>query len=301
MKKFFRYLVGSILAVFILAAVIYLFFAARSRPMSAHPFFRPDDSLLVMAHQGGDGERPSNTMMAFEHAAELGVDALEMDVHSTRDGVLVVIHDATIDRTTDGSGRVNDFTFEELQQFDAGYDWPTLAEESHRTDRPFRGQGAKIPALEEVLASFPEMRMLIEIKQETPSIVQPLCDLLREYSMEDQTMVASFKPQPLYELRRTCPEVATAAVEEEIRPFFFLNSVGLGRAYQSSAHAFQVPEYGGGFHVLTQLFVDGAHLHNVEVHPWTINDEESMQRMIGLGVDGMITDYPGRLMELLKR
>lgn len=301
MRKLLQILLGIVAVIAILAAGVYLFFVSRSQPMPDHPFFRPDDQVLVIAHRGGAGERPENTMLAFQHAVDLGVDALEMDVHSSSDGVLVVIHDDTVDRTTDGSGRVSDMTFAALQALDAGYNWSPAEGESASAEHSFRGQGAQIPAFEEVLTAFPEMRMVIEIKQETPSIVQPLCDMLRAHNMQEQVIVGSFHPAPLYAFRESCPEVATSAVEEEIRPFFILNQVGLTRAYAPSMHAFQVPEYSGSLHVVTQSFVDSARAHNIAVQTWTINDEEGMGRMIDLGVNGIITDYPTRLMDVLGR
>lgn len=302
MHRILRGLGLLVLVLIVIGSVVYFIFAARSQKMAAHPFFRPDDPpVLVIAHQGGEGERPSNTMSAFQHAVEVGADVLEMDIHSTKDNVLVVIHDETVDRTTNGTGRVQDLTFEEIQQLDAGYSFPNLEEARERTDRPFRGQGVTIPALEEVFKTFPQMRMVIEIKQKSPSIAGQLCDMLREYKLEQQVIVASFHPVAMYEFRAACPEVATSAVEEEIRPFFLLNLVGLGRAWQPVAHSFQVPEYGGGFHIMTEGFVEGARYHNVTVQPWTINSEEDMRRMIDLKVNGIITDYPSRLLELLGR
>lgn len=302
MRKALRIVGGVLLSLVIVAAVVYGFFVTRAEPVPDHPWFRADDpDVLVIAHQGGDGERPSNTMSAFQHAVDIGVDVLEMDVHSTADGVLVTIHDATVDRTTNGTRRVNDMTFAELQTLDAGYHWPTLAEESDRTDRPFRDQGIVIPSLEEVLSAFPQMRYVIEIKQETPSITQPMCDLLREYGVAEATIIASFRPSVMYEFRERCPEVATSAVEEEIRPFFFLSLAGLSRAHAPRVNALQVPEFAAGFQVVTPAFISAAHHHNIAVQPWTINDAETMQRMISNGVDGMITDYPSQLLELLGR
>lgn len=289
------------LAILILVLIgVYAFFALRSQPIPEHPFFE-HDGILVMAHQGGDGLRPGNTLAAFRHAAELGADVLEMDIHSTSDGVLVVIHDDTVDRTTDGSGRVQDFTFVQLQELDAGYHWPTLSEGQDSEGHPYRGQGIAIPALEEVFQEFPDYRMNIEIKQREPSIVQALCDLIAEYDMQEQVLVASFHPETITEFREACPEIPTSGVEPEIRLFFGLNTVGLYALYQPTAYAFQVPEYSGGLHVVTENFVRGAQAHNVQVHPWTLNTREDMQRMIDLGVDGIITDYPDVLLELLGR
>lgn len=258
-------------------------------------------ATLVIAHQGGDGLRPGNTMVAFENAVALGVDMLEMDIHSTKDGVLVVIHDDTIDRTTDGSGRVQDYTFEELQQFDAGYDWPTLEEEAERTDRPYRGQGITIPALEEVLAAFPESLMTIEIKQQEPSIVEPFCEMLRAYEMTAAVIVASFHPETMLEFREACPEVMTSGFEDEVRAFFNANLTNRLDGFEPTVFVFQVPEYFGRLQVITPKFVTNAQALGISVQVWTPNSEEDIQRMIDAGVDGIITDYPDRALALLGR
>ncbi|MCA9913430.1 MAG: glycerophosphodiester phosphodiesterase [Anaerolineae bacterium] len=295
----------TVFAVFIIIAIaVYVFFVLAVPPMPEHPFFArgENDTVLVIAHQGGDGLRPSNTMASFEHAMELGVDVLEMDIHSTSDGVLVTIHDDTVDRTTDGTGRVQDMTFEELQQLDAGYNWPTLQEAQAEIEgHPYRGEGITIPSLEEIFQAFPDMRMNIEIKQELPSIVQPFCDLLREYEMTDQVLVASFHESTMQEFRAACPEVPTSGVESEITVFYALNVVGLAGAYLPSAYAFQVPEYSGDLHVVTSRFVRAAAEHNIEVHPWTINTRDDMERILETGAQGIITDYPDVLLDVLGR
>ena len=287
-----------LLVLLLLVATVGLL-ATQARPAPDHPYF--EGGVQVIAHQGGDGLRPSNTMAAFEHAVALGVDVLEMDIHSTQDGVIVTIHDATVDRTTNGTGRVQDLTFAELQALDAGYHWPTLAEEADRTDRPFRGQGITIPALEEILQAFPDMHMTIEIKQETPSLAEPFCALLRQYEMTDQVLVGSFREAALQEFRATCPEVPTSATESEVRNFFILNTVFLSALYTPNAYAFQVPESFGSIHLLSARFVQGAHARNMAVQPWTINQSEDMARLLALGVDGIITDYPDRLLDALGR
>lgn len=283
-------------AVFVLV-VVYVILALLSRPVANHPFFANQSGPLVIAHQGGDGLWPSNTMVAFKGAAELGVDVLEMDIHSTADNVLVVMHDTTVDRTTEGTGELRQMTLAELKELDAGYDWPYEEEADH----PFRGQGITAPTLEEVLTAFPEMPMNIEIKQAEPPIVAPFCQMLRQYNRTDKTLVASFNGEVLHEFRRECPEVATSAFEGEVRPFFILNTLFLGAVYQAPAEAFQVPEYSGNLHVVTRRFVDTAHTHNMDVHVWTVDEEEDMRRLLALGVDGLITDRPDRLMQVLER
>jgi glycerophosphoryl diester phosphodiesterase len=305
LSKILKWIAIILGGIVLIAAIIIGIMIALSKPMPDHPFFAnlPDNDFIILAHQGGDGEFPSNTMYAFEQAVALGVDVLELDVHSSADDVLVVIHDATVDRTTNGTGRVNEMTLAELQALDAGYNWPTLAdhEQLNTDEHPYRGQDISIPTLEEVFIAFPEMPISIEIKQESPSIAQALCDLIREYGREDLTIVPSFRASAIEEFRTACPEVATAAVEPEVISFFALSYVGLGAAWQPTTESFMVPEYQGDLQVISQRFVDQLHGRNVVIYPWTINTAEEMQRMIDYGVDGIITDYPSLALEITGR
>lgn len=253
---------------------------------------------LVMAHRGGGGLWPENTMHAFSHAVEMGVDVLEIDMHSTADGALVIIHDHTVDRTTNGNGRVNSLTLAQLKTLDAGYRWSNGQDGMF----PFRGQGITVPTLQEVFKAFPNMRLNIDIKQSQPSLVRPFCRTIRESGMTNKVMVASFKPDVLNEFRRECAEVATSASAADVRAFLALETSQPEAARPLRVvQALQVPEYAGGLLVLTREFVEAAHRRDLEVHAWTINDEAAMRRMLDLGVDGIITDYPDRLIALLER
>lgn len=252
---------------------------------------------LVMAHRGGAGLWPENTMYAFSHAVEMGVDVLEIDMHSTADGALVIIHDHTVERTTNGTGRVNSLTLAQLKALDAGYHWSNGQDGRF----PFRGQGITVPTLQEVFKAFPNMRFNIDIKQEQPSLVRPFCRMIRESGMTGKVMVASFKPEVLDEFRRECTEVATSASAADVRAFLSLTAAQPGAAHVPVAQALQVPEYAGGLRVLTREFVEAAHQRHLQVHAWTINDEAAMRRLLDLGVDGIITDFPDRLIALLER
>ncbi|MDX1689376.1 MAG: glycerophosphodiester phosphodiesterase [Candidatus Promineifilaceae bacterium] len=268
-----------------------------SRPVPEHAFFGGLEKPAVIAHQGGDGLWPSNTLFAFEQAAAMGVDVLEMDIHATADGAIVVSHDETVDRLTDGRGLIKEMTLEEVQALDAGYRW----NKDPAASFPYRGMGLTIPTLEAVFDAFPNMPLNVEIKQREPSLVPSLCALIRRHNRQDAILIASFHPQVMDEFRRECPEVATSATESEIRPFFVLNRIYLDAVYRPPAEAFQVPEYSGDLHVVTGRFVRGAHRHNVDVHVWTVDETDAMQRLLGLGVDGIITDRPDRLMTVLGR
>ena len=292
--KFPRILLGVLAAL----AAAYAIAALLAQPAAERPFFTQfEERPLVMAHRGGRALWPENTLYAFERAVGLCVDVLEMDIHTTADGVPVVMHDDTVDRTTDGSGPIHDFTLEELKGLDAGYDWSSDDGQTF----PYRGQGITVPTLEEVFAAFPDVPLNIEIKQEEPSMVAPFCQLIRDHDLADQVLVASFHQETIDEFRALCPEVATSTGTSETVTLFVLSRIFLEATYGAPAETAQVPEYRSGLHVLAPRFIDAAHSRNLEVHAWTINDEDDMQRMIALGVDGIITDYPDRLLALLGR
>jgi len=251
----------------------------------------------VIAHQGGYGLWPSNTMFAYENAVDLGVDVLEMDLHSTADGQLVLMHDDTVDRTTDSSGQIRELTLEKIKELDAGYTWT----DDDGATYPFRGQGVTVPTLDEVFSAFPDMIFNIEIKQAEPSITGPFCQKIREYDLANQVFVASFDQEALDEFRLVCPEVATATGETDGIRLLVPSFVWLEAIHTPKAQVAQTPEEYFGMTVLKQRTVDAAHNRGMEIHAWTINETEDMQRLLELGLDGIITDRPDRMLELLGR
>lgn len=277
--------------------LIGLGFRLISKPAPVHPYYASElTDTLVIAHQGGDGVWPGNTMFAFQNAVDLDVDVLEMDLHITKDNVLVLIHDETIDRTTNGTGEVESMTLNELKQYDAGYDWSN----DEGATFPFRGQGITIPTLEEVFTTFPKMKMTIEIKKSNTSMIQPFCDMIREYDMQDKIVVASFYDDKIKEFRTTCPEVATSSAKNETTIFVLLSKVFLTGFYSPQFYSLQVPQESSGITVMTPSFVNLAHERNLAVEPWTINDEETMRKFIEWGVDGIMTDRPDIMIEIIR-
>ena len=261
-----------------------------------HPYFAKDEGRpLVMAHRGGGGLWPENTLYAFDRAAEMGVDVLETEIHSTADNNLVLIHDETIDRTTNGTGPVSSLTLKELKEFDAGYKWTA---DGGRTF-PFRDKGVTVPTLEEVFTALPNIRINIDMKQINPSVAAQLCEMIHSFHMVEKVMVASFTSRALRSFRQICPGVATSAGRREVTLFFLMNLILFGAAYAPACHALQIPEYSSGLHVLTKRFLQTAHSHKLKVHVWTVNQMEDMKRLLQMGVDGIITDYPDRLISLL--
>jgi glycerophosphoryl diester phosphodiesterase len=269
--------------------------AARLAGAPAHTGAKKTHHPLVMAHRGGAGLWPENTLYAFSRAVEMGVDVLEMDLHSTSDGGLVIIHDETVDRTTNGTGPVNRMTLDQLKRLDAAYRWSNDGGKSF----PLRGRGISVPTLQELFEAFPRTRFNIDIKQEQPSLVKPFCRMIRESGMTGNLMVASFDAKALDDFRHECAEVATSASPVDVSRFLAHKTIASPGTHTPAAHALQVPEYAGGRQVLTGELVEAAHKHQLEVHAWTINDEATMRRLIALGVDGIITDYPDRLLTLL--
>ncbi|ADV66515.1 glycerophosphodiester phosphodiesterase [Deinococcus maricopensis] len=258
--------------------------------------FRSPERTLNMAHQGGEDLWPSNTLIAYAGAARLGVDMMDTDLHATRDGVLVLSHDDTVDRLTDGHGAIRDLTFAELRALDAGY---RFTRDDGRT-YPYRAQGVRIPTAEEAFEQYGHFPWTIEIKQAQPSIARPFCDLIHRYGMQRKVMVASFSDDAMNDFRRTCPDVPTSMTERELRPLVLLSKVGLAALVPTPGAAAQVPVRSGGLEIVTPAFIRQMHARGVAVHVWTINDRAEMQRLIALGVDAIDTDRPDLLREALQ-
>ncbi len=287
--------IGAVIGV---PLVAYGVATALARPVAPHAVFeRLPATQQVIAHRGGAGIWPENTLFAFQKAAALGVDMLEMDVHASADGTLVVMHDGTVDRTTDGSGALKAMPLQAIQALDAGYRWTDDNGQSY----PFRDQGICVPTLEEVFAALPDMPMTIEIKQEQPSIGAKLCDLIRRYNKTHQVVVGSFHVAALNEFRRLCPEVATSAQSDEVRTFVALNIAYLTKVWSPHTVMFQVPVSFGERRIVTPGFVRHAHERGLKVQVWTVNEIAEMEDLLVMGVDGLISDHPDRLMAFLGR
>ena len=289
--KFIKALLGLFLIFFIIYGILHVL----ARPIPEHLYFKPDD-FLVIAHRGGRSLGPENTIYTFKRAVELGADVLEMDLQTSSDGALVILHDREVDRTTNGKGAVDSLTLSELKKLDAGFRWSPNNSRSY----PLRNKGVTIPTLTEVFKAFPGTRINIEIKSSQVNTIQDLCRTIRDNRMSEKVMVACFDAGKLGEFRSVCPEVATSAGASEAAMFYWLQWAHLESAYSPSAQALQIPEAYGDNRIATRRFLDAAHARNLRVHVWTINDIESMQRLIQLGVDGIMTDYPERLVKIIK-
>jgi glycerophosphoryl diester phosphodiesterase len=270
-----------------------------------------DRRVIAYAHQGGAWEGPSSTLYAIAAALEAGATAIELDVHATADGQLVVCHDPTVDRTTNSSGRIAELTYSELAALDNAYWWAPGADVSPGLDPdryPFRGRAPadprfRIARLEEVLAEFPGVLLNLDIKQTAPAVApyeEALATVLRRYGRVDDVIVASFIDRATDALSSFAPEIPTSAGTGAVANFF--QSVRAGEEPAAMRHvALQVPASYSGMTLVDEDFVEAAHGRGLAVHVWTVEEEPEMERLCRLGVDGIITDRPSALVRVLGR
>ena len=265
--------------------------------------------VLCYAHQGGAREGPSSTMWALRAAVAAGADALELDVHATADGHLVVCHDATVERTTDGSGAIASLELADLQALDNAYWWvpgEVVDHERPVTEYPLRGRAPgdhslRIATLAEVLDAFPETLLNLDIKQTAPAVIpyeEPLAEALRAHGRRDDVIVASFNDLATDAFRRFAPEIGTSA-----------GMLAVAEIWRAAHHgevladvpyvALQVPVVAAGITVLDEVLVAAAHARGLAVHVWTIDDPGEMARLVELGVDGIMSDVPSAVVQVL--
>ncbi|MGH9043315.1 MAG: glycerophosphodiester phosphodiesterase [Acidimicrobiales bacterium] len=266
--------------------------------------------VLSYAHQGGAWAWPSSTLFAMRNALKMGADALELDVHRTVDGHIVICHDATVDRTTDGTGAICDLTLAQVRALDAAY-WfaggadVTMGLGDH--EYPYRGRAGsenefKIATLAEVLETFPKTILNIDIKTpgaQSTEAVETVARLLEDFGRADDVIVTSFDDAVTASFHERAPHVPTSAGVGGTT--LFVQALTTGDAPPSlDAVALQVPERYGSVVVVDRRLVDAAHTSSLAVHVWTVNDVESMGRLVELGVDGIITDLPEELSGVLE-
>jgi glycerophosphoryl diester phosphodiesterase len=256
-----------------------------------HPFFDVPHPTVI-GHRGCAGEAPENTLNSFQRALEVGAAILESDVHLTRDDVPVLLHDDEVDRNTDGSGRVAELTFARVQELDAGYRFSPDGGHSH----PFRGRGLRIPSLREALEACPGARFNLELKEHLPGLVEKTLEVVCDAGRESLTLLTAAEDPLMAELRTRVEAsgagVALGACTGDVLDF--IRSATDGSAPKPGPMALQVPAEFGGNPLVTPAFIDHAHAHGIVVHVWTINEIDEMESLLDLGVDGLVTDYPGR-------
>jgi len=268
--------------------------------------------VLTYAHQGGAYEAPSSTIYAIRRALALGATGIELDVHATKDRVLVVCHDRTVDRTTSGTGLISELSWEDLRQLDNAYWFVPGTDADHErpaSDYPLRGRAPADPELgvarlEEVLDlldDHPGVALNLDIKATAP-VVEPyeraLAELLARHRCSERTIVASFLDAATDAFRRWAPDVATSAGTQAVAEFWQAVQRG-DPPSEVPFQALQVPERSGELVVVDGAFVAAAHRAGAAVHVWTINDVGAMERLLDFGVDGIMTDRPTDLVRLV--
>jgi glycerophosphoryl diester phosphodiesterase len=238
-----------------------------------HPFFaapRP----LVFAHRGGSALAPENTLAAFDNGLRLGADGLELDVHLSRDGVVVVHHDRTLDRTTTLRGAIAARTAAELERAD-------------------------VPSLAVVLARHRDARVIVELKVNTPALAAAVVDVLRRADAIDRVCLGGFGRGVLRAVRALEPRVATSAAREEVRWALYRSWLRWPVRHVGYA-GYQVPEIAGSTRVVSPRFVDYAHRGGLGVQVWTVDTEADARRLLAWGVDALITDRPDIMVRLVR-
>lgn len=285
----------------VLIVVVVLILGLRAQFKQALPPIAYFESSrpLVIAHRGGAGLRPENTLVALRHAARLNVDVLEMDVRSSQDGVLLLMHDESVDRTTNGTGQVDEINYTEIKQLDAAYHWRPSTVAASDSLSPFRDEGIYPPTVEEVLAEFQGWRLNFEIKPADINVAEQLCALIRQYQAEPLSLVAAEDGATIAAFREHCPHVATATSFGESVGFLLNQRFGLLGFYHPRAYALELPLRAYGFDLITQSMVRAAAKQGMHVLPWTINEAQALRDLVDIGVSGIITDYPDRLLAVL--
>ncbi|GGQ36203.1 glycerophosphodiester phosphodiesterase [Streptomyces mutabilis] len=243
-----------------------------------HPYL-DHPGPIPFAHRGGAADGLENTLRQFRRAVEAGYRYIETDVHATRDGKLVAFHDATLDRVTDGAGRIADLPWERVRRARVAGEEP-------------------VPLFEELLEAFPDVRWNIDVKAE-PALL-PLLDLIGRTDSWDRICVGSFSEARVVRAQRLAgPRLATSYGTRGVLNLR-LRSWGVPAALRRSAVAAQVPETQSGIQVVDRRFVRAAHARGLQVHVWTVNDPERMHRLLDLGVDGIMTDHIDTLRKVME-
>ena len=240
----------------------------------------------VFAHRGGCALGPENTIAAFERGLATGADGLELDVHMSRDGVVVVCHDATLERTTNAVGRIDLRTADELSKVDAGY---------HFVDsngaHPFRGRGEGIPSLRDVLRRFPNVPIIVEMKLNHPEMGLAVAAEVQAASAAERVCAAGDGSLAVRAARQALPAMATSATRWDGRRALY-RSWARCPVRRARFGGYQVPETAGFVRVVSPTFVRHAHRAGLEVHVWTVDDEADMRRLLDWGADGLISNRP---------
>jgi len=253
-----------------------------------HPYLDLEHPIRF-AHRGSQILWPENTIRAFQGARDLGLLYFEVDVQITLDGTVVVFHDSRLERVTNGSGSISAWMWEDVQRLDAA--WRFAAEK----DYPFRGSEVRIPSLDELFATFPDVHINIDLKANR--LERAVARLIKRHRREDRTLIGSFRQRRLARFRKIVRgRVPTSA--SPVRALATWLASRTGATTQGPEIAYQVP-FDHSVLRLDRKYIDAIHASGSHIHVWTVNDPVAMHQMLDLGVDGIVTDRPDLLNEVI--
>lgn len=328
---------GLKITLIVISVILIVYLALAIFPRSQNYGFdnpmRTDSDLpILIAHGGGNKEFPDNTLEAFYNAYSVDTRVMmETDVSITKDGVIILSHDVTLDRKTNVTGKICDWNYSDLmaQKVDFGYTNPTENQQLSGERKHFVGPDGKekfptdvlypegvsprdekvflATTLEELITTFPNNRINVEIKQSGETGLKALKEILRllnKHNAYDRVVLASFHEELYNEYQRLqkegeVPEIFMySPATKSATTFFILQLLKLDLFYSDKICVFQLPTEQLGFNLATKSLVKAAHKNNIAVHYWTINDVEEMKHLIDIGADGIMTDYPHRLKDV---
>lgn len=256
-----------------------------------HSYFDLDRPVII-GHRGSAETHPENTLSSFAAALDAGAQILETDVHITRDGVPVLLHDPTVDRVTDGVGLAAELAWSEMEALDAGHQFANA-----KGEFPFRRLGIRVARVADAFAAFPDARFNLEIKSADPRASRATLDLIAEYERADRTLVTAGEDPVMKILRDTlASHGARPAVGACVGELLAVVRATLeGTEMPPGVMVLQVPAEFGGAPVATPELIKQAHAHGIELHVWTVNEVADIEALVALGVDGIVTDAPGRM------
>lgn len=243
----------------------------------------------LYAHRGAAAEEPENTLASFALAVSYGVHGLEMDVHMTRDGEIVVAHDSDGKRMCDQAQTIRNTRYSELSQWDAGWGFVN----SHG-QRPFAGKGYSIPRFADILDQFPDLIINVDLKQRSPSMVSKMIEIVRRAGAEERVILASFSQYTLLHLRAAGYRGSTALAPIDLSGALFLPK-WIAARLPLRGQAAQIPVQQGPYRLATPDKIARLHALGLRVDFWTINDPKQAQELLAMGADGIMTDDPKRL------
>lgn len=282
--------VGAVLLFLIVAAPSSSSAPKRAAPKNPFRTGRP----LVIPHAGGDGDAPENTMVAWERSMANGGDVVDIDVSVSTDGVLIAFHDGTLERTTNGTGRVATKTYADLSKLDAGWKF------KRNGAYPFRGKDVRIPTLESVLRRFPSSLVTLDVKEQRAEVALPICRLVEKLRRTGMVYVGSDTDEQVSAFRRNCPNLRTSGTSGERRAMRAARDAGDSTFVTEQLVSQPAYRADDGTTRITAKFLAFAHIHDIAVLTWVVDNPADLAELIDLGVDGIYTRRPALMVRLLR-